>query len=108
MELVQELVRNQVVYITVLLVVFLAILVFAFGFQTAKEPPFVKITNEDRKQQNKKRKIKEKVCKIPINSLIYHQPVIYSNEFLDLLKISETSTLFQAILMFRSIQSILH
>ncbi|KAK9891993.1 hypothetical protein WA026_017473 [Henosepilachna vigintioctopunctata] len=60
MELVQELVQNQVVYIPVLLVIFLAVLVFVFGFQTVKEPPFIKLISEDKKQLNKKRKIKEK------------------------------------------------
>lgn len=59
------------IYITVLFVIFSGILVFVFGFQTVKEPSFVDLTNGDKKQQNKKRKLKEKVSNVfPIKLVV--------------------------------------
>lgn len=64
MELMAELVNNQLtLYIPVALVLVAAILVFAFGFKSAEQPPFDKlaaVANDDRKSFAKKRKIKDK------------------------------------------------
>jgi hypothetical protein len=38
--------------------------VFTFGFKSAEQPPFDKLTNDDRKQAGKKKKIKEKVSRL--------------------------------------------
>lgn len=64
MELVAQLINNQfALYIPVALVLVCAILVFAFGFKSAEQPPFDKLSasNDDRKPAGKKRKTKEKV-----------------------------------------------
>lgn len=47
-------------------VIILAVLVFVFGFKTAEEPPFDKLTNigDDRKPAGKKRKVKDKVKRL--------------------------------------------
>lgn len=66
MELVNQLANNQLVmYIPVALVLACAILVFAFGFKSAEQPAFDKLSalSDDRKPAGKKRKIKEKVRK---------------------------------------------
>lgn len=47
------------------LVIFGAILVFTFGFKSPEQPPFDKLSSDDRKSTGKKRKIKEK--KSPAN-----------------------------------------
>jgi len=64
MELMGELVNNQLtLYIPVALVLVGAILVFTFGFKSAEQPPFDKLsssTSEDRRSTGKKRKPKEK------------------------------------------------
>lgn len=61
MEILQEVSNQYVLYIPVALVIVGAILVFTFGFKSAEQPPFDKLTNEDRKSTGKKKKIKEKV-----------------------------------------------
>ncbi|KAI4470119.1 hypothetical protein MML48_1g18696 [Holotrichia oblita] len=64
MELVNEFVNNQfALYIPVALVLVGAILVFAFGFKSAEQPPFDKLSSidsEERKTLGKKKKLKEK------------------------------------------------
>lgn len=62
MEIVQEISSQYMLYIPVALVIVGAILVFTFGFKSAEQPPFDKLSSEDRKSAGKKRKIKEKVC----------------------------------------------
>lgn len=63
MELVKEFTSNQfTIFLPVAIVLVLAILVFAFGFKSAEQPPFDKLALiDDRKPAGKKRKIKEKV-----------------------------------------------
>lgn len=65
MELASQLANNQLInlYIPVALVLVCAILVFAFGFKSAEQPAFDKLSGigDDRKQAGKKRKSKEKV-----------------------------------------------
>lgn len=61
MEILQEVSNQYVLYIPVALVIVGAILVFTFGFKSAEQPPFDKLTTEDRKSTGKKKKIKEKV-----------------------------------------------
>lgn len=65
MELVNEIVNNQfALYIPVALVLIGAILVFAFGFKSAEQPPFDKLSSidsDERKTLGKKKKLKEKV-----------------------------------------------
>ena len=63
MELVKDFVNNQLTLylLPVVLVIVVVILVFTFGFKSAEQPPFDKLTNDDRKQAGKKKKIKEKV-----------------------------------------------
>ncbi|CAG9818655.1 unnamed protein product [Phaedon cochleariae] len=61
MEIVQELSSQYILYIPVALVIIGAILLFTFGFKSAEQPPFDKLTNEERKSSaGKKRKIKDK------------------------------------------------
>lgn len=61
MEILQEMSSQYVLYIPVALVIIVAILVFTFGFKSAEQPPFDKLTSEERKSSGKKKKIKEKV-----------------------------------------------
>lgn len=74
MELISELlVSNQLaLYIPVALVLVGALLVFTFGFRSAEQPPFDKISlitaADDRKSATKKRKLKDRVsCTSPAN-----------------------------------------
>nr|XP_023015702.1 DNA ligase 1-like [Leptinotarsa decemlineata] len=63
MEIVQENSNQYVLSIPIAFIVLIivgAILVFTFGFKSAEQPPFDKLTNEDRKLIGKKRKPKEK------------------------------------------------
>lgn len=69
MELVKDFVNNQLyVYLPVVFVIVVVILVFAFGFKSAEQPPFDKLTNDDRKQAGKRKKIKEKVRFLSVSS----------------------------------------
>lgn len=77
MEIVQEFSSQYMLYIPVALVIVGAILVFTFGFKSAEQPPFDKLSSEDRKSAGKKKKIKEKVRNQP--SLLF----IYANLKLD-------------------------
>lgn len=63
MELVKDFVNNQLALylLPVVLVIVVVILVFTFGFKPAEQPPFDKLTNDDRKQAGKKKKTKDKV-----------------------------------------------
>lgn len=61
MEIIRELSNQYVLYIPMALVIFGAILVFTFGFKAPEQPPFDKLSSDDRKSAGKKRKIKEKV-----------------------------------------------
>uniref|UniRef100_V5I8L8 Uncharacterized protein n=1 Tax=Anoplophora glabripennis TaxID=217634 RepID=V5I8L8_ANOGL len=60
MEIIRELSNQYVLYIPTALVIFGAILVFTFGFKSPEQPPFNKLSSDDRKSTGKKRKIKEK------------------------------------------------
>lgn len=84
MELMAELVNNQLtLYIPVALVLVAAILVFAFGFKSAEQPPFDKlaaVANDDRKSFAKKRKIKDKVSLILINIPVFETPLNKSHK----------------------------
>lgn len=61
MEILQEVSNQYLLCIPVALVIVVGILVFTFGFKSAEQPPFDKLTSEDRKSTGKKKKIKEKV-----------------------------------------------
>lgn len=65
MELVNDFVNNQfTLYIPVALVLIGIVFVFAFGFKSAEQPPFDKLSSidsEERKTLGKKKKLKEKV-----------------------------------------------
>lgn len=61
MEIVHEFSSQYMLYILVALVTVAAILVFTFGVKSAEQPPFDKLSSEDRKSAGKKKKIKEKV-----------------------------------------------
>lgn len=64
MEVVTDLIQNNIVYALPAVLVIFLILVYAFGFKRAEQPPFDKLfsgANDDRKTAGKKRKIKEKV-----------------------------------------------
>ncbi|KRT78677.1 hypothetical protein AMK59_8272, partial [Oryctes borbonicus] len=64
MELINEFVNNQfALYVPVALVLVCVVLVFAFGFKSAEQPPFDKLSaidSEERKTLGKKKKLKEK------------------------------------------------
>ncbi|KAG5866521.1 hypothetical protein JTB14_019632 [Gonioctena quinquepunctata] len=63
MEIVEEISSQYVSNVPIafiFIVIVGAILVFTFGFQSAEQPPFDKLTSDDRKSTGKKRKIKEK------------------------------------------------
>jgi hypothetical protein len=60
MEIVQEFSSQYILYIPIALVIIGAILVFTFGFKPAVQPPFDKLTLDDKKSAGKKRKLKEK------------------------------------------------
>jgi hypothetical protein len=66
MEIVKDFVNDQltIYLLPVGLVIVVVILVFTFGFKSAEQPPFDKLTNDDRKQAGKKKKIKEKVSRL--------------------------------------------
>lgn len=64
METVTELVTNNLEYLLpVVGVALLIVLVYAFGFKRAEQPPFDKLSSgsDDKKATGKKKKIKEKV-----------------------------------------------
>lgn len=67
MELIRDLAINQLAYIPVALVLAGVIMVFVFGFKSAEQPPFDKLSaaiGDDRKGGGKKKKIKEKVNRL--------------------------------------------
>lgn len=73
MEILQEVSNQYVLYIPVALVIVVAILVFTFGFKSAEQPPFDKLTSEDRKSTGKKKKIKEKVITNSVQLFLNYQ-----------------------------------
>lgn len=65
MELVTE-IPNIALFVPVGVVLIVIVLIYAFSFKRAEQPPFTKLStsgNDDRKATGKKRKTKEKVCK---------------------------------------------
>lgn len=71
MEIITEFTNNPIaIYIPVALALLGVVLVFTFGFKPPEQPPFDKLTIDDRKPAGKKRKIKEKVSELSLVNIM--------------------------------------